>query len=548
VPQEPGDRLDSWKEIAAYLQRGVRTVRRWERQEGLPVHRHMHHTLGSVYAYKSEIDTWQRTLRGPSVLPSSRAGRASTPAEGSLKSIAVLPFSSLSTDPENEFFADGLTDEVTSDLSHVAALRVISRTSAMTFKGTTKDVKSIARDLGVRYVLEGSVRRAGDRLRVTAQLIDASSDDHLWSDKFEGSVSEVFAIQERIARVIVEALAVRVTPAEDRQLARHGIENVHAYECYLRARQQAWRWRNDAITHAIQLLHNGLALVGANARLYAALGHAHLQYREAGLDLSARPVEEAEACVRNVFALEPGCASGLQLRGWVHYSRGLVQDAVVDLKSALELEPNNADTLLLLVNCYLISGRVSAARPLIGRLLAVDPLTPLSRCTPAFADVMDGDFEHAVEPYRQMFEMDPGNPMARLFYVWILALTGDRESIDDVLETFPQEVRRTIPARLAFFIAHAASGNAAAAHAVVTPDVEAVAHAADMFPRIIAQGYALAGMPERALHWLAIAVGRGFINYPFLAQHDPCFLRMRDHPRFQELMAVVHTRWSAFKE
>jgi TolB-like protein len=189
VPQEPGDRLDSWKEIAAYLQRGVRTVRRWERQEGLPVHRHMHHTLGSVYAYKSEIDTWQRTLRGPSVLSSSRAGRASTPAEGSLKSIAVLPFSSLSTDPENEFFADGTTDEVTSDLSHVAALRVISRTSAMTFKGTTKDVKSIARDLGVRYVLEGSVRRAGDRLRVTAQLIDASSDDHLWSDKFEGSVS-----------------------------------------------------------------------------------------------------------------------------------------------------------------------------------------------------------------------------------------------------------------------------------------------------------------------------------------------------------------------
>jgi TolB-like protein len=534
VPESPRDRLDSWKEIAAYLQRGVRTVRRWERQEGLPVHRHMHHVLGSVYAFRSEIDRWQQTFRRLQVSP--------------VKSIAVLPFANLGPDADNEYFAEGLTDEVTSDLSRIGALRVISRTSAMTFKGTIKNAQSIAHELGVQYILEGSVRRAGDRLRITARLIDARHDDQVWGDKFEGSISEVFAIQERIARVIVDALAVRVTAAEARRLADRPIENVHAYECYLRARQQAWRWRKDAIAHAIQLLHNGLVLVGPNARLYAALGHAYLQYREAGIDLSERPLDEAEKCVGKVFALEPGCASGLQLRGWVHYGRCQIQDAVNDLKAALAIEPNDADTLLLLTNCYLISGRVAAARPFIERLLAVDPLTPVSRCMRAFADAMDGNFDAAVEPYRQMYEMDPGNPMARLFYVWILVVDGRHQQIGPVLETLPQEVGQTIPARLTSFLAHAAAGEAREAHAAVTAEVEAVAQAADLFPRLVAQGYALAGMPERALRWLAIAVDRGFINYPFLAHHDPCLAKVRGLPRFQELMKVVHDRWSAFQE
>jgi TolB-like protein len=546
VPASPEDRLDSWKEIAAYLKRGVRTVRRWEREEGLPVHRHVHRVLGSVYAYKSEIESWRQTgQRRPA--PSPSAARRTDRTVGRIKSIAVLPFTNLSTDPENEYFADGLTDEVTADLSKIGALRVISRTSAMTFKRTIKDVSTIARELGVRYILEGSVRRAGTRLRITAQLIDAATDDHLWADKYDGSVEDVFAIQERLARVIVEALELRLTADEDRRLADRPIVNVHAYECYLRARQEAWRWRKDAIDHAIQLLHNGLAVVGDNARLYAALGHAYLQYREAGIDVGEGPLDQAEGCARKVFALEPASASGLQLRGWIQYCRGRIQHAVQDLKAALEIEPNNADTLLLLINCYLISGKVSSARPLIERELAVDPLTPVSRCMPAFADAMEGNFATTVEPYRQMCEMDPGNPMARLFYIWALALNRRSDAVSAVLDAFPPEVRDTVPARLAFFLAHALAGNASDTHAAVTEEIEAVATAADVFPRIIAHGYALVGMSERALHWLAIAVDRGFINYPFLARHDPFFARLRSQPRFQELMETVRDRWERFE-
>ncbi|HTH24158.1 MAG TPA: tetratricopeptide repeat protein [Vicinamibacterales bacterium] len=537
MPDSPDDRLDSWKEIAAYLKRGVRTVRRWEHEEGLPVHRQVHRVLGSVYAFKSEIESWRQTSRNKSSKDSSVSR---------IKSIAVLPFTNVSTDPENEYFADGLTDEVTADLSQIGSLRVISRTSAMTFKRTTKDVSTIARELGVQYLLEGSVRRAGDRLKITAQLIDAATDDHLWADKYDGSVEDVFAMQERLARVIVEALELRLTADEHRRLGGRPIANVHAYECYLRARQEAWRWRKDAIDHAIQLLHNGLALVGDNARLYAALGHAYLQYREAGIDLGEGPLDRAEDCARKAFALEPESASGLQLRGWIHYSRGRIQQAVRDLRAVLETEPNNADTLLLLINCYLISGKVPAARPLIERLLAVDPLTPLTRCMPAFADAMDGNFATTLDPYRQMSDMDPGNPMARLFFIWALALNDRADEIDAVLEGFPSEVRETVPARLAFFLARALEGNAGDAHAAVTEEIQEVATAGDVFPRILAQGYAVAGMPDRALHWLAIAVDRGFINYPFLARHDPFLKGIRGEPRFQKLLETVRERWEKF--
>jgi TolB-like protein len=548
MPAFAEDRLDSWKEIAAYLKRGVRTVRRWEREEGLPVHRHVHHVLASVYAYKSEIDMWQVSGQRHSTAPRSAAARRDGAATEEVASIAVLPFTNLSPPPDNDYFADGLTEEVTTDLSKISALRVISRTSAMTYKHTTKEVGTISRELGVRYLLEGSVRRAEDRLRIAARLIDAASDRHVWSETFDGTAADVFAFQERISRVIVDALEIRLTTAEDRRLADRAIVDVHAYECYLRARQEAWRWRHDAIAHAIQLLRNGLAIVGPNAKLYAALGHAHLQYREAGVDLSERPLDEAEHCMRQVFALDPASAPGVQLRAWIHYGRARIQEAVHDLKTALELEPNNPDTLLLLTNCYLISGQVPAARPLIDRLLLVDPLTPVSRCMRAFADAMEGNFAVAIDPYRQMFEMDPANPMARLFYVWVLVLNRRGDLARSVLEDFPEEVRDTVPARLAFFLARAAANNAAEASAAVTTRVEEVAcTGADMFARMLAQGYAMAGMPERALFWLGTAVNRGFINYPFLAQHDPFFAALRREPGFEALMETVRNRWERFE-
>jgi len=536
----PVARLESWKQIAAYLKRSVRTVRRWERDEGLPVHRHMHRSLASVFALRSEIDAWRSSAtRGPQRYPAG----AREP-----ESIAVLPFANLCAEAQaNAYFVDGLTEEVATTLSRLSGLRVIARSSAAALRDTRHGAPAIARQLGVRYLLLGSVRRDGGQLRISAQLVDAAHDRQLWGESFTGALQDVFTFQERLAGLIVTALKVHLTPGETRQLAERDIPSVAAYEYYLRARHAAWRWRRDSIEQSLGLLQEGLRLVGDNARLYAALGFAHLQLREAGIDLSEAPLREAERCVTRVLELAPDSAAGLQLRGWLHYSRGRVQEAVRDLKAALTREPHNADTLLLLCNCYLISGQVAAARPLLATLQAVDPLTPITRCMPAFADIMSGNLAAALSPYRLMLDMDPGNPMARLFCIWVLLLNGRRAAARSLLSGFPRVTRSTLPARMAHFLVRAAATGRRTGRLSVTAELAAAARATDLFPRFLAQAFALARRREPALRWLQIAIERGFINYPFLARHDPCFRTLRADPGFRALLSVVRERWRHFE-
>lgn len=538
------DRLSSWKGIAAYLNSSVRTVRRWERTEGLPVHRHVHRKLGRVFAVTAELDAWRQS-RARSPAPASGPARAAPQAPS--RSIAVLPFVSLGADAQDDYFADGLTEEVTIALTKVQTLRVTSRRSAAAVRTTSGGSRAIAEQLGVRYLVEGSVRRAGGRLRVSGQLIDAPQDVHRWAGSYDGTTEDVFSIQEQLARRIVEALELRLTADEERHLSERAIDNVPAYECYLRARHDMWRWRCDSIDRAVRLLRRALTIIGENTRLYAALGLALLQYREAGVDLSEHPLVEADFCATKLFALDGHSASGWQLRGWISYSRGHIQDAVRDLKVALDLEPNSADTLLLLCNCYLISGRVASARPLLTRLLALDPLTPITRCMPGFADIMEGNLAAAIEPYRQMFEMDQSNPMARLFLAWVLILNRRDDDVHALLENFPSDQRDGLPARLAYFLANAAMGRPHQAQAELTPEIEATARATDVFPRFLAQGFALAGVRESALRWLEVAIERGFVNYPFLARYDPSFESLRTDAGFKGLLEIARRRWELFE-
>ena len=538
----PDDRLDSWKAIAAYLDRSVRTVRRWEREEGLPVHRQMHRVLGTVYAYRSEIDRWRESRRGASARTRTTARRTAVPP-----SILVLPFANLGTEPDADYLADGLTADVIGDLSNIAGLRVISRTSSMSLRGTTKDVKTLARELGVRYVLEGSLRQASGRLRVRAQLVDAVTDTHLWADKHDGMPEDLLDLQERLARGIVNALELRLTTDEHRRLSERPIDNVHAYECYLKARHLGWRWRKDAIDDAVRLLENGLAIIGENARLYAALGLTHLQYHEAGIDYSDLPLKAAEACAEKLASFLEDPAAASLLRGWIEYSRGHIQEAVNHLKRALAVEPGNNDAMALLSNCYVISGQMAQGRALVERGVALDPLNPLAHCGPGWVDFLEGRFAAALPPYQRMFEMDPGNPMARLFYVYVLASNACTDRVRQVVDGFPRESGDDIPARLAFFLAHAQVGESDAAIAALSPQVEAAARTTDMFARFLAQGYGWLGQRDKALSWLRVAVDRGFINYPFLAEHHPGFRQYRSEPEFLYLMDDVRARWEAFE-
>jgi TolB-like protein/cytochrome c-type biogenesis protein CcmH/NrfG len=461
-------------------------------------------------------------------------------------SVVVLPFANLSADRENDYFADGLTDELIGDLSKFRDLRVICRTSALACKGIAKDARSIAAQLGVQYVVEGSVRRAGDRLRVTAQLVNASTNACLWSDRYDGLLDDVFAIQERLARTIAEALKVRLTPEEAARLAARPIPNVHAHECYLRARQQIWRWRKDALDHAIQILSNGLRIVGENALLYATLGLAHVLSREGGIDLGEAPVTAAEECARKAAALDPTLPEGLLLRGGIHFARARIADAVRDFRAALDADPNNADALSILSNCYLISGRVEHARPLIERFSAVDPLNPLRHALCGYADMLEGRSEAAVAAYLEMLEMDPSSPMARLFYGMNLIRAGRLDEASAVLGRFGGDVQGSVGARLGVCLRAAVDGTTHEDLAKLADEFTRVGAISDMFARFLAWCYAQLGDAERAVCWLRVAADRGFINYPFLAEHDILVAKIRDEPVFQAFLRTVRERWERF--
>jgi TolB-like protein len=189
----PADRLDSWKEIAAFMRRDVRTVQRWEKKEGLPVYRHQHDKLGSIYAFRAELQEWFGSRQ------------QSSPAANSDKiKLAVLPFQNLSGDVEDAYFSDGLTEEMTTQVTRLqpAELAVVARSTAEHYDSTRKSLDQMKRDLGVDYVLEGKVRRAEKRVRITARLSEVQDQTQMWAETYERDLSDVLGVQAEIAQAI----------------------------------------------------------------------------------------------------------------------------------------------------------------------------------------------------------------------------------------------------------------------------------------------------------------------------------------------------------
>jgi len=473
--------------------------------------------------------------------------RVSTPTPGPTaaavvtKGLVVLPFANLSPDPENEFFADGLTEEVIADLSSISALRVISRTSAMRFKASDKDLRTIAGELHVRYVLEGSVRRAGSSLRVTAQLVDADTDSHVWAEKYSGSVEDVFQIQEEISRKIVTALQVKLTDTEVRAAAERPIDNPAAYDCYLQAHHEMLRFTPASLVRAETLADRGLALIGENPLLLATRGLVSWYYLNFSIRPEERYLDEAASFAARALEQDPNAFLGIFLRGLIAAKRGYIEAAVRDIRHARELKPGSAPSLELMR--YLFTAG-HGDEQIVDECIRIDPLNPLVWTQTGYARIQWGRVDEAEQAFRRAVDLsDPGSP-GRAYIAFGWTILGRREeaiaAFDEVAATLGDSPYGSVSA----FLARALRGDPAAA-GQVTPLLEKSAHWVEYLAWMLADGYALLGGREDALRWLREAVERGFINHPVLML-DPSLASLRDDAEFKMLMEQVHRRWQAF--
>ena len=464
------------------------------------------------------------------------------------KSIIVLPFEDMSPGKDNEYFSDGLTEEIIADLSHIHDLLVISRSSAMTFKGTQKTIPEIAQAVNVRYVLEGSVRKAGNNLRITAQLIDSNNDAHLWAEKYSGTLDDVFDIQEKVSRSIVAGLKMKLAPAEQRKISEHPVANASAYDCYLRAKHEIAKWTEPALDRALHLLETALKLTGDNAALIGGLALVHITYAAGAFRTDEETLEKAERYANKALRLDPKLAVGhcalAALASW----RGDCRQLFIDAKRAVSLDPNDPLAVMYFAFGAAYTGKSSTSRPFVKRLLQVDPLNAQIHVNSVIQEYYGCRFEEALEASRTAFELDPESIMSRYLYAASLIFTGNFDEARRISEQWCEEMPGHPWVELILGTLYSARGMKAESQKILS---EKTQHA--MWGRdpagilIVAEINALNGETEESLKWLEHAVDIGFINYPLFSELDPLLENMRGEPRFKKLMERVRHEWENFE-
>jgi eukaryotic-like serine/threonine-protein kinase len=459
-------------------------------------------------------------------------------------SLVVLPFANQSPDPANEYFADGLTDEITAELSRLRGLSVISRNSAMTLKGTRKDTPTIARELAVSHIVTGSVRRAGDALRVTAELVDASADRTIWSERFTGTIADVFGIQEEIAHKIVSALEVKLSVREARHVGERPIEDIVAYDCYLRARHEMDAWLPGSLHRAAKLVDDAMAIVGENPLLLATKGNILWYFVNVMVDPDERYLDEAEELADRALAIDPEHYMGIYLRGIVAGLRGHTERALIDLHRARTMRPQDTNVLSNVCRFTQAAGMANLW-PYVNEVLRIDPLYPIAWFGPAFTNHLYGKVQDAVPAARRAVELAGATSPLHIYAAWILASAGLRDEAMDLLARASGALAGSLNGSWAAFLHAVLAGDADGARAHESPALLKAASLVESAARVMISAYALLGRTDDALEWTRIAISRGFTNYPFLTQHDPFLDSIRSDPRFIALMRDLRPRWEA---
>ncbi len=577
--QPPEAPLDSWKEIASYVKRDVSTVQRWEKREGMPIHRHVHDKRGSVYAFSSELDTWlqSRRLR---LEDEERESKAETPMHAEsdhgprgtswalrwlvlggvavlallpvtyvmtrthaadrtrpkITSLAVLPLKNLSGDPAQEYFADGMTEAVIGRLSMIRGLRVISRTSVMRFKDIRMSAPEIAKTLHVDAIVEGSVIREGGRIRVTAQLIRGATDEHLWSEAYDREPRDALALESEVAQSIARKVEVTVTGEERARLvaARHVSPEV--YESYLKGQFATSNSRTEtekSITYFEEAIRKDPTFAPAYVGLAEAYDHLGTVF--VGVPPSETRPKEISAA-RKALELDPELAEAHVLLADMQQKQWHWTEAEAEYRRALELKPNDAAAHLGLANWLMCQGRTEEALAWSRRARELDPLG-VSGVSLGWIMFHARHYEDAIRELRSVLAVHPDNATAHWFLGFVLIDNGQPEEAIPELEKTVSLMDRSPGAIGVLIRAYARAGRRTDALRLLA-ELKERKQASYVPAGAFVNAYLGLGDHDQALAWLERAYQEQSNILQFLKVH-PFFDPIRDDPRFADLVRRV---------
>jgi serine/threonine protein kinase/Flp pilus assembly protein TadD len=423
------------------------------------------------------------------------------------KSVAVLPFTDLSPERDQDYFTDGIAEEIINALSKIQALRVASRSSSFAFKGKNQDIREVGEKLGVSTVLEGSVRKAGNRIRITAQLVNVTDGYHLWSDRFDRQLEDVFAVQDEIAESIVKALRVVLSENEKRALEQARPENVQAYDYYLRGRQFVHQYREKSLQFARRMFQRAIEVDPNFARAYAGLADCSSMLYN-WWDAVEANLNQAESASRKALELAPELAEAHASRGFALTLSKRYQEAEQEFETAIHLDPTLFEAYYFYARTCFEQGKLEAAARLFEKSAEVRPedFQALGLCSQVYeglgrkADATEARRRTVARAERHL-ELNPDDARALYFGAGDVGMLGDRQRAFEWLE-------RAL---------------------AVDPNDSAVLYNVGCV-------YCLLGENDKAIECLQGAVFHGYAHKEWM-KHDADLNGLRDDPRFLKLLA-----------
>jgi TolB-like protein/Tfp pilus assembly protein PilF len=445
-------------------------------------------------------------------------------------SIAVLPFVNMSGGEENEYFSDGITEEILNALAQVPGLKVAARTSAFQFKDRQLDLREVGRQLNVASVLEGSVQRSGDDIRITAQLIDAESGFHIWSGKFDRQLVDIFAVEDEIARTIADTLRAPLGLEPASRLVSRATEDAEAYELYLQGQQMLGR-RGASLLRAVSFYEHALARDPNFAAAHAGLAEAYALLPFYALGDWEEFLAKAEASARRALALDSTMARAHVALANVRRDLWDWDTAQAHYERAIELAPNDAEAQHQYAQFLSTVGRHQAAVAQTYIFVELDPLSPIVNAGQARTLMFVGRYQEAIRSLNKAIELDPNLGLAHLWLMWANLLTGRYDEAEQAARLGAALVGED-PARYATLV-----------RAVQNPELKSEALSIlgtatdehwELSPGARAYWYTLLDEHELALDALTFVVDKGLGNVTFLS--DAIVGPLRNDPRFQDLL------------